>query len=424
MTGNLAIDLNTLLASCEFKRIHVPLQWLDTHHESRVRTLMSEEPGYSFAARELGSEQRMQRVRMPAVHLHRFENAVISTQSSSVFLSDRVLVERVVGVEPELCDFATGQILSHDTTSAQVGIRGAVIDVPRGIFLGGNGSFNYYHLLIEILPRLQHLLGDPLFANYPLLVDGSVAQIANYRQLIDTVSGGHPYLTLRSDRGYRIGSLAYVSAPNNVPFNLRPDVTAELGYTLTRPSTVAFLQERFKRLAAPAANLPKRVFFARRRGTRNYNQDEIEPLFAERGFISVYMEDLSIAEQVQLMGAAELVAGPPGSAWANLTFMRRGARALSWTPYCCANCACFANLAKAAGVDLRYMYYAVDDSSSRALHRDAYRLDPEAVRRALDQFMALADPDQELPDYDSALIREQTEHSVVQPAFRAGSTDM
>jgi hypothetical protein len=389
MTANVAIDLNTLLASCDFKRINVPLQWLDTHDESRVRTLIPEAPGYSYAAHEVGTEQRVQRVRLPAVNLHRFENAVISTQSSSVFLSDRVLVERVEGVEPAKCDFATGQILSHDTTFAQVGIRGSVIDVPRGIFLGGNGSFNYYHLLVEILPRLQHLIGDQLFANYPLLVDGSVEQIPNYRQLIDTVSGGHPYLILRSNRAYRVGSLAYVSAANTTPFNLRPDATLELGYTLTRPSTIAFLRERFSKLAEPQANLPKRVFFARRRGLRNYNQDEIKPLFEQHGFVGVYMEDLSVAQQVQLMGAVDMVAGPPGSAWANLTFMRAGTRALCWTPDICANSAVFSNLAKASGVDLRYMYYSMGPTSAPDLHHSSYRLDPEKVRTVIDQFLEL-----------------------------------
>src|ERR1700712_4101409 len=218
MTANVAVDLNTLLASCESKRINAPLQWLDSHHESRVRTLLPEEPGYAYAPHEVGAEQRVQGVRLPAVDLHRFDNAIICTQSSSVFLGDRVLLERVKGVDVAKCDFATGQILGHDTTHAQVGIHGAVLDIPRGLFLGGNGAVNYYHLLVEILPRLQHLLADPQYANYPLLVDASVEQIPNYRQLIETASGGHPFLALRGNRAYRVGSLVYVSAPNTAPF--------------------------------------------------------------------------------------------------------------------------------------------------------------------------------------------------------------
>lgn len=389
MTANVTVDLNAVLASCEPKRILVPLQWLDTHHESRVRTLLPEEQGYAYAPHEVGAEQRVQDVRLPAVHLHRFENAIISPQSSSVFLSDRVLLERVEGVDPELCDFATGQVLGHDTTRAQIGIDGAVINVPRGIFLGGNGASNYYHLLVEILPRLQHVLSDDLFANYPLLVDGSVQQIPNYRQLIETASQGHPFLVLPSNRAYRVGSLAYVSAPNTAPFNLRANVPFGLNYTLTRPSTIAFLRERFKKLAAPTTNLPKRVFFARRPGIRNYNQSEISSIFAEYGFVTVFMEDLTIAQQVQLMSHVDYVAGATGAAWANLTFMREGAKALCWMPDCYSNCAVFSNLAKAAGVDLRYLYYPVDVNSSRVLHKLNYHLDPAKVRHVVQQFWGL-----------------------------------
>jgi capsular polysaccharide biosynthesis protein len=385
MAADVVVDLNAVLASSDSKCIQAPLQWLDSHHESRVRTLIPAEDGYAYAPREVGMDERSLPVRLPAVSLHRFDNAIISTQSSSVFLSDRLLVERVEGVEPARCDFATGQILAHDTTHAQIGIQGAVIDIPRGIFLGGNGSFNYYHFLVEILPRLQHVLSDPNFAHYPLLVDACVEQVPNYRQLIELASGCRPFLALRGNRAYRVGSLVYVTAPNQAPFNLRPDVAFELGYTLTRPSSIAFLRERFTKLAAKDARLPKKIFLARRPGTRNYNQDEVSAIFAEHGFVSVHMEDFSVADQVQLMSNVEQVAGASGAAWANLAFMREGARALCWMPDRYANCAVYSNLAKASGVELRYLYYPAGVNSSRILHRLDYHMEPTKVRQAIKQ---------------------------------------
>jgi capsular polysaccharide biosynthesis protein len=308
-----------------------------------------------------------------------------------VFLADKVVLERVEGVDPATCDFSAGHILEHDSTHAQVGIQGAVIDIPRGIFLGGNGSGNYYHFLVEILPRLQHILDDEMFASYPLLVDESVEQIPNFRKLIEIGSGGHPYLALRGHRAYRVGSLAYVSTPNPAPLNLRPDVACELEHTLIRPSTIAYLRERFFRASAvPSAELPKRVFLARRPGVRNYNQDEIRTIFEEHGFVSVHMEALSIPQQVNLMRNVEFLAGPTGAAWTNLTFCRKGAEALCWMADSAPNWSAFSTLAKTAGVNLHYLRYPAGTIHTRQLHRLSYHRDPSRVRQALEQLWGLA----------------------------------
>jgi capsular polysaccharide biosynthesis protein len=385
------IGLNEALASSGLKCIDAPLRWLDNHDESLVRTLLAAEPGYSHAPRDVGTQPRAQPVCMPAVNLHRFHNAIVSSRSSSVFLADRVVLERVAGVDPAKCDFIAGQIFGHDTTQARVLIRGAVIDIPRGIFLGGYGANNYYHLLVEILPRLQHLFEDGMFANYPLLVDESVEQVPNFRTLIEVGSGGHPYLTLRCERGYRVADLAYVSTPNLTPLNLRPDVACELEYTLTRPSTIAYLRERFFDAIAPThGELPKRVFFARRPGLRDYNQDEIRAIFEAQGFVSVHMDDLSVAQQVELMRHVEVVAGPTGAAWANLTFCRAGTEALCWMADSAPNWSVYSNLAHAAGVNLHYLRYAAGLTSTRQLYRLGYQLDAEQVRQAIEQLWGMS----------------------------------
>ena len=385
-----APTLEEALASSTVKCIEAPVRWLDSHHESLVSTILPSQPGYAYAPHDVGTEQKVRPVTLPAVTLHHFEQAIVSTRSSSVLLRDSLVLERVEGVDPAKCDFATGHLLAHDTSNAKICIQGAVIDIPRGIFLGGNGATNYYHLLVEILPRLQHVLSDPRFASYPLLVDQTVQQIPNYRQLLDIASGGHPFLALPGHRSFRVGSLAYVSTPNAVPFNLRDDVEPELEQTLTRPSTIEFLRDRFYR-AVPESNaaLPKRVFMARKPGLRDYNQGEIGVLFGQHGFVAVHMEDLTIAQQVQLMRNADIIAGPSGAAWANLAFCRKGAEAICWMADTHADCAVYSNLAAAAGVNLHYLRYVTGIACTKVLYQLNYRLDPSQVRSAIKQLWGL-----------------------------------
>lgn len=387
-------DVSTLeeaLASRTLKCIEAPVRWLDSHHESRVRTILPSEPGHTYAPHDVGTEQKVRAVSLPPVTLHHFEQAIISTRSSSVLLADSLVLERVHGVDPSKCDFSSGHLLSHDTQNAKVCIQGAVINIPRGIFLGGNGATNYYHLLVEILPRLQHVLSDPRFGSYPLLVDQSVEQIPNYRQLIAIASGGHPFLALPGHRAFRVGSLAYVSTPNAVPFNLRDDVAPEVEQTLTRPSSIDFLRSRFfGAVGAATVELPKRVFLARKPGLRDYNQHEIGVLFGHHGFVAVHMEDLPVAQQVQVMRNADIIAGPSGAAWANLTFCRKGAEALCWMADTHGDCAVYSNLAKTAGVNLHYLRYATGVNSTKVLYRLSYRLDPAQVRSALKDLWGLS----------------------------------
>lgn len=389
-------SVDALLASCEDKRVDAPMQWLDTHLESIVRMLAPPELGLAYGPREVGAERRTQSVRLPAIHLHRFEKAIVSTMSSAVLLQDRLLIERVEGVDPAKCDFRNPYIVEHSTTQARLQISGAVIDVPRGIFLGGNGADNYYHLLVEIIPRLQHLLEDGTLDRYPLLVDASIERIPNLRSLIEIASGGHPFLTLRADRAYRVHDLLYVATPNITTFNLRSDVWFELSYTLTRPSTVAFLRERLGlsdscEQATRARTGPKRVFLARKPGIRNYNQDEIRGVFEQQGFVSVQMDSLTVPEQVRLMDGADLIAGPSGAAWANLAFAREGAKCLCWTADAYRDFAPFCNLAEAVGADLYYLFYSAGVVSTRVLHKLDYRLDPHEVKTALQKLLRLHD---------------------------------
>lgn len=388
-TSQAPLDLESVLKSDLTKRLTARVQWLDTHQESVTRTFLPSEPGFAYAPCEVGSEQPKIPVSLPSVQLHQFERAVISTQSSSVLLSDGVIVERVEGVDPALCDFVTGHLAAHNDSQAVITIRGAVIDVPRGVFMCGNGATNYYHFLIEILPRLRYLLEEPLFKNYPLLVDECVAREPNWREALDTASGGHPCLILPAHRSYRVGSLLYLSAPNAIPYNLRADVKLEVGYALTRPATVEFLRERFgvsgvSASASHHAHMPKRIFLARRPGgVRAYNQDEIAAVLESFGFVTMHMDALPVAQQARFMSNAEMVAGPSGAAWSNIAFCRPGAKCLCWNAD--RGFSAFCNLAHAAGADLKYLFVDHNLVSTRELYRLDYRLDPEAVRRAIQQ---------------------------------------
>jgi hypothetical protein len=91
-----------------------------------------------------------------------------------------------------------------------------------------------------------------------------------------------------------------------------------------------------RRIVPPRTSHAPRVFLSRTRfvdslptnapaRARAYaNADTVDELFRQRGFVIVYPEDLTVAEQVALVRDAEIVAGPSGSALHLAAFMRSG----------------------------------------------------------------------------------------------------
>lgn len=72
--------------------------------------------------------------------------------------------------------------------------------------------------------------------------------------------------------------------------------------------------------AGPRPDLPRHLFLARR-GTRSIsNQAEIEAVLAPRGFVTLFPEDLSPADQLQLFNTAEAIVGIHGAGLAPLLY--------------------------------------------------------------------------------------------------------
>jgi capsular polysaccharide biosynthesis protein len=84
---------------------------------------------------------------------------------------------------------------------------------------------------------------------------------------------------------------------------------------------------------APDRDYPDRIFCARRPGKRGcLNAPEVEDYFRRHGFAVVFPEDYSLAEQVRMFRAAEVVAGYAGSAMFTLNLSGAPKHSIVITP--------------------------------------------------------------------------------------------
>jgi capsular polysaccharide biosynthesis protein len=329
-------------------------------------------------------------VALPPVCLYTFPNVLVMANSAFFVAETNVIIERVPGVDDARCTFHGGRLVAHGRHLAEVVKRPThVTSLENGFFLSGNGDWNYYHWMIELLPKLQywHQLGPELRA-YPLLVSQGVVDQASMLEALALFGDGAEVRVLNHEEVYTVGHLLHINSPNTCPFNLRGDHEVKVTDFLFRPEVIQDWRRRVGISRRPSITRGHRLFLARSGAHRSYNEAEVLPLFTREGFEPVYLERMSLREQVAAMNSAELIAGPTGAAWTNLMFCSHGAKALCWMSEQSKQFSAFSTIASMVGVDLRYFTYPTDARSTHDLYWADYRLDVTKLERALADLLA------------------------------------
>lgn len=378
------LPLMNVLALGSDPRFHRParvaLEWLDQTACAGKTTVQPAGEGWSYGP-TIGGARQVEPKAIPGLARYRFSDARVNAASSSILLADRLALERAPGVDASRCNYAAGHLLAHGLQTAIVA-SGPEQHIESGVFLGGNGAFNYYHWLVELLPKLEFVED----VDEPLLVSDDVDRIPTFREALMRVAGARQVVFLRQDLTYRVSRLLYVESPSICPFNLRSGEEFRVGDFLLRSASIQFLRGRLLGTSRPSLSMRRRLFLARKSVRRDYNQDEVFSVFERHGFEKVYMEDLPLREQIEAVRSADMIAGPTGAAWTNLLFAEPGTRCLCWMAQEQRGFAAYSNLAHAVGAELRYVTYATGVKDSDRLYYLDYRLDPASVERELKNF--------------------------------------
>lgn len=193
--------------------------------------------------------------------------------------------------------------------------------IPVGIHLMGEHETNYFHWFTEILPRLylyQKLTGE---TDLPLLVSDNLHE--NLYDLLRVVCGtGRTVRLLKSDRSYGVSTLIYPSDVTRIfDFYDRPP---SLESTYLAVGLLKELVQDIKRglhyVDRPDSGV-RRLYVKRTSTYRTLlNEGEIEKFLIEKGFAVIDPGQLSVGEQLELFGRADVVIGPSGAALTNIAW--------------------------------------------------------------------------------------------------------
>ena len=267
-------------------------------------------------------------------------------------------------------------ILVHDERRMIIKMAPSVRKLDRAIHLLDSGGHNYFHFMIELLPKLLLLKEkDSSYKNWPLIVSAAYRKNDNFRELL-RLAGFQRLFFMEENECLEVEELVYVNKLWNMPFNLKKGVF-DLGDLLYHPYLFElydrFIEDIEKDLSQKKDG-PERIFLTRcNTVNRRYNDLEIEALARQYDFEIVDTGRMSFAEQFQLFRNAAMIAGPTGASWTNLVFAARNAKALCWMSERWGDFPAFSTLAALRGVDLEYII--IPGKGEKDPHHNYY-LDP------------------------------------------------
>lgn len=225
--------------------------------------------------------------------------------------------------------------------------------LPSAIYLPGNWtsvislwccretSFNYYHWLMDGLPRLAALGSFPndthilIPHSFPAYGWDSLKALGLQDRLRET---HEKHLVLEN---------YYFSSP-----------TAMTG--CANPYATDFLRKSFLGLADKDYSGPERFYIRRKGKTRGiWEEDKLIEILLKRNWGVVDLEELTFAQQIKLFADAKAICGVHGAGFTNLVWCQPGCVVMEFFASNFLN-GCYESIASCVGVDYRFRVFTAD----------------------------------------------------------------
>lgn len=311
----------------------------------------------------------------PAIEVGRFVGAEVLGESGLVVVDD-TLVLASEALDPGL---RQPNVLEYTgmTRPGSVVVRRPVQvtrELDRAVLVGGRGASNYFHFLLELLPRVLFAEATAAGDDAPLLVNESMP--AQHYEALERLAPGRERVPLEAHTRLRVGELIVPSFGGFIP----DDTRVPLARMMIAPRTVSMLRHAMQ----PDVGEPSRRVALVRKSTRRrcINEADVLERLAADGFEIVDPLELSFSAQLELFAGASHVVMTCGAAQTNVVWMPPGSRlVVLWGQS--VRPSYFSELGRAAGVETVFVRgKQVVGSHALALHRD-FEIDVEQVLAAL-----------------------------------------
>lgn len=322
----------------------------------------------------LVSEKYAGEAKLPDTYLARLDNALVFSGTDLIVIKDLALYDEIdrnniytYAIKPRIIAKVLGNEMSIKVKS------GFHIIIEQAIHFAKDHSKNYFHWLVECLPRLS--LISHLDKNIPLLVDADL-----YPQAFEALKllniDNRELIKLHKSKNYIVKTLFYPSQLSEVHDNYgEPNYHKDAIYS---PKAINYVRDSvFKALNISDNKKKSRKLFVSRK-TSDYrqllNSTEIEDILVAKDFEIIFPENLSFFAQVKIFSEAEVIIGQSGAGMANIIFAPKNCKVLMLAGDAAnTNLHGFSLLAQVLGVNFNFLFGKVVNSIGvNLLHADFY----------------------------------------------------
>jgi len=201
--------------------------------------------------------------------------------------------------------------------------------LDSGIIINGRFPSNYYHWVINILPKVFFVEKEGTVpTSVPVLVSVSVKGTPA-EEALRLVLGGRREIVFLPDQAYHVLD-AYVvetAVPEIAHLSGRKEFSWDslggFNFLFMRSYRRFFLEELEKASLADEDISPPRVYLSRSNSVRPFNEHDVCTKLEKQGFVSVKIEDYSFLEQVRIFAGAEIIVSTTGAQWTGAIFSSR-----------------------------------------------------------------------------------------------------
>ncbi len=378
-----------------FKTVERKITWMDEYKQIEF---LKENEICRISTPKIKGKNRSFYKNVPHVYMYSLKNVVGVLNSSSFYSQDVAFIERFRWIEQDVADYSDGHLIIHDGVSAifKCEKRDIFVENRNALFLGGNGSYNYFHWMIEILPKLL-ILKKSIIDNLNIeciVVNGIVKEIDNFRIPLEILRDKlNIQIVFYNQGGFvEFKNLFYITTFNHVLFNVKGQVEENQCYF---SKEVLFELSGIFTSYASSSNVVSKKFpekFFIRRGVgisnynkRNYNEDEVVSIMNDFNIECIYIEDYCFLEQVKLFSNADLIVAPSGAFFTNLIFCKKNTLIISWLTPKTANFSIYSTLSNLFNLDMSFIL--ANQKQSEDIHGEYY-LDPVELRNAVSDCLA------------------------------------
>jgi len=332
---------------------------------------------------------------LPKVYLAKLQNVSVVEGSDLILADEKIALYDEIANDKERKyetrnnDFTRIKRKNYSGVGLKLKLNQSTQLPQSAIHFCKDYSGNYFHWMVEALPRLWIIEQFPELDSLPLLIDDNLKpQQLEVLQLL--TQGKRELITLQAKQAYPINELIYPSSLSHVHNNYYHPIDYANDIVIS-PAAIHYLRDRLLTTSNRIAN--KKIYISRKNVAHNkrlLNDDEIEDFMNQQGFSIVYPEDMTFREQVDLFSQAKIIIGASGSALTNMIFSPPNAHVFVLSANNKqVNFNLFSTLANVSGVKLTYILGRDIIINHYAQTHNSFIVDTSTIESALERYYYL-----------------------------------